>query len=135
MLKDDGKYFKAEDIEKFYLSTLNLNSALSGNLPNFLSTVFDLGADPTFMYNLNGNSALSIFSGVLSTGQFAHQIYEELLSLSSSWSAYQSWLKDGYEYPPAVASAQLSDSLENSIYVDLSSKYLSAVSAVYDANI
>lgn len=135
LLKDDGKYFKAEDIEKFYLSTLNLNTALSGNLPNFLSTVFDLGADPTFMYNLNGNSALSIFSGVLSTGQFAHQIYEELLSLSSSWSAYQSWLKDGYEYPPAVASAQLSDSLENSIYVDLSSKYLSAVSAVYDANI
>lgn len=49
--------------------------------------------------------------------------------------SYRSWLKDDYEYPAAVASAQLSDSLENSIYADLSAKYLSAVSAVYDANI
>lgn len=72
LLKDDGKYFKIEDIEKFYLSTLNLNSPLSGNLPNFLSTVFDLGADPTFIYNLNDNPSLSIFSGVLSSGKFAH---------------------------------------------------------------
>lgn len=72
LLKDDGKYFKIEDIERFYLSTLNLNSPLSGDLPRFLSAIFDLGADPTFIYKLSGDSSLSIFSGVLPSGQFAH---------------------------------------------------------------
>lgn len=136
LLKDDGQSFTIDQIEKFYLSTLNLNSKLSGNLPNFLSTIFDLGADPTFIYNLSSDSSLSIFSSKLSSGTFAHELFEELNTLSSSWLAYRDWLSDDYEYKDGdIALAQLSDSLQNSIFQGLSTKYLATVSDAYNANI
>ena len=136
LLKDDGECFSIDRIEKFYLSTLNLNSKLSGNLPNFLSTIFELGADPTFIYELSNDSHLSIFSSALSNGQFAHELFEELINLSSSWLSYRNWLGDEYEYKDGdTALAQLSDSLANSIYVNLSAKHLANVSAAYNANI
>ena len=96
MLKDDGLTFRIEDIERFYLSTLSLNSKISGNLPAFLSSIFNLGADPTFIYNLSGDSSLSIFSSVLSNGIFASDIYEQLIDLSDAWLAYRKELETDY---------------------------------------
>ena len=136
LLKDDGLYFSIEDIERFYLSTLSLNSKISGNLPAFLSSIFDLGADQTFIYNLSGDSSLSIFSSVLSNGVFASDIYEQLIDLSNAWLAYRKELDTDYQFDNSLnAKEQLSDSLENSIYVRLSNNYLANVSGAYNANI
>ena len=71
-MDNDGKCFNLSVIENFYLNTLKLNTPLSGNLQSFLSAIFDLGADPTFIYSPSNDSSLSIFSSVLSSGEFAH---------------------------------------------------------------
>lgn len=136
LLKDDGKHFSIEDIEKFYLSTLCLNSAISGNLPNFLSTIFDIGADPTFIFKLNNDPNLSVYSSMLSSGKFVHEIYQQFIDLSDAWDEFNLMLNDKFEYDPSLdAGQQLDDAIQNSIYVDLSNSNLSDVSAVYDKNI
>lgn len=136
LLKDNGKHFSIEDIEKFYLSTLCLNTAISGNLPNFLSTIFDIGADSTFVFNLNNDPNLSVYSSMLSSGKFVHEIYQQFIDLSNSWNEFNSILNDQFEHNPSFdAGQQLDDAIQNSIYIDLSNSNLSDVSVVYDKNI
>ena len=133
MMKKDGEAFKLAEIEKFYLSALNLERPISGNLPAFLSAVYDVGANNTFVYkNLSGD--LSIYSSVLSNGQFASDIFERLVRLSGSYTTFVStYLSNGvYSYPDGTVVSQISDVLSNYVYPNLSTQYLVGISDVYD---
>lgn len=134
-MKLDGQAFTLEEIERFYLSTLNLSQPLSGNLQAFLSTLFDLGADPSFMFDLSGDPSLSVFSSKLSSGEYSSEIYERLINLSSSWEGFNDYISgDTYEYPADEVSDQISNVLETKMFADLSTRYLANVSDVYNAN-
>lgn len=134
-MKLDGQTFTLEEIERFYLSTLNLSEPLSGNLQAFLSTLFDLGADPSFMFDLSGDPSLSVFSSKLSSGGYSSEIYERLINLSSSWEGFNDYISgDTYEYPTDKVSDQISNVLETKMFADLSTTYLANVSDVYNAN-
>lgn len=134
-MKQDGQAFSLEEIERFYLSSLNLKEPLSGNLQAFLSTLFDRGADPSFMFDLSGDPTLSVFSSKLSSGEYASEIYSRLINLSSSWTGFNQYISgDNYEYPIDEVSDQVSNVLETKIFTDLSTQYLAHVSDVYNAN-
>ena len=63
MMSADGLYYKQSDIEKLYLSTLNMQDLLGGSadpmsnrkLAAFLSSIYDLGANDSFVYDLSGD--------------------------------------------------------------------------------
>ena len=132
----DGQTFALEDIERFYLSTLNLKDPLSGNLQAFLSAIFNYGADPSFIFDLSGNPELSVFSSKLSSGEYASEIYGRLINLSDSWNGLTNYISGNtYEYPSNEVSNQISNVLETKIFVDLSTQYLAHVSDIYNANI
>lgn len=133
MMQKDGEAFDLAEIEQFYLSSLNLERSISGNLPAFLSAVYDVGANNTFVYkNLSGD--LSIYSSVLSDGQFASDIFERLVDLSGSYMTFVStYLSNGtYSYPEGKVADQISDVLSNYVYPNLSTEYLVGISDVYD---
>lgn len=133
MMGYDGLSFRLSEIEKFYLSTLNLKQTIDDShdgMVNFLSTLYDLGASPSFI----GDDQL--FSSKLADGSYAHEIYDRLVRLSSSFNQFEDYLSAGdYDYIDDVVSAQVSDAMYNYIFPNLSNAWLSGVSTVYKANI
>ncbi len=135
MMKFDAPAFTLNEIEKLYLSVLNTKDAVSGDLQAFLSTLFDLGADPSFIFDLSGDQSMSAFASMLSTGEYSAAVFQRLVDLSVAWSGFTSYVADDYEYPAAVISDQISNVVSVGIAVPLSTKHLADVSSVYLANI
>ena len=133
MMGYDGLSFRLSEIEKFYLSTLNLKQTIDDShdgMVNFLSTLYDLGANTSFI----GNDQL--FSSKLADGSYAHDLYDRLVKLSSSFNEFRDYLSAGdYEYIDGSVSAQVSDALYHYIFPNLSNQWLSDVSNLYKANI
>lgn len=70
-MKFDAPAFTLNEIENLYLSVLNTRDAVSGDLQAFLSTLFSLGADSSFIFNLGGDQSMSAFASMLSTGEYS----------------------------------------------------------------
>lgn len=110
----DGLYYKQSDIDKLYLSTLKMQDLLGGStdplanrkLAYFLSTIYDLGANDSFIYDLSGDPQLSIFSTMLKDKSYASDLYERLIALSSAYNKLnEEYLSAGdYSYPDDTVS-------------------------------
>lgn len=136
MMKGDGFQYKIAEIERFYLSTLALQNPLSvigSSLQEFLSTIYDLGANDSFMYR-DPELSSTIFSSTLSSGEIASDLFARLVELSSNWKAFNDYLpeEDGYEWPNSVISDQISNVLETKMFQDLSDRYMVGISDVYN---
>lgn len=78
----DGIDIPQEEIHKFYLSTLNLKNAISGadsNVYAFLSTIFDLGANTSYI------ASDGAFVTKLSSGQYSDEVHDMYLKLSAAY--------------------------------------------------
>lgn len=134
MMGYDGMTFKLGEIEKFYLSTLNLKQTIEDShdgMVNFLSTLYDLGASTSFKRDSDG-----LFSSMLESGDYAHEIYQRLIDLSNAFNGFREYLSAGnYDYIDGDVSSQVSAAINTYIFPNLSNEWLSAVSTVYKANI
>lgn len=145
-MQSDGLYYKLGTLQNFYLSTLGLKSSLVScstedggeKLAEFLCTIYDLGANDSFIYSTSSSdSSLSIFSTMLEDKQYAAQVYNRLVKLSSSYTTLneQYLSAEKYKYPATVLSDQMSNVVSTYIMKNLSDEYLSGVSAVYNKHI
>lgn len=136
MMKYDGLAFSLDEIENFYLSTLGLDTSLCNNLQDFLSTLYDIGANDTFIFSLSSHPELSVFSSQLSDGVHASDIVERFIKLSTSYDELNEKYIDSseYSYPEGSISAQVIDSHDNYIFPKLSNEFFKDVSSVYVAH-
>ena len=77
-MQSDGLYYKLGTLQNFYLSALGLKNDLVScstedagkKLAEFLCSVYDLGANDSFICNVSSDesSSLSIFSTMLEDG-------------------------------------------------------------------
>lgn len=135
----DGLTFKMSEIENFYLSTLGMksdDSPLSTSVKDILSVVYDTGANSSYF---NGDMFTVLKLSVVQTDRsikevFTDDVYKQLVELSTTWEALNdTYLSTGdYEYPDDTIENQISDMVENYIWVNLSNEYLSGISSVYD---
>jgi hypothetical protein len=134
MMKGDGGAFQLAEIEKFYLSSLELERSVSGDLPSFLSTVYDVGANNTFIYTGLSGSLSAIYSSTLSDGQYASDVARRLIALSGAYEAFTStYLSAGdYRSNGGTVSEQVSDMLSSYVYPNLSAEYLAGISDIYE---
>lgn len=135
VLGGDGLQYTLAQIQNFYLSVLNLDQPLkdsNSNLTEFLSSLYDLGANDSFVYS-TGDARQSIFASRLSSGELATDLYPHLVSLSSNWDSFMQYLSGDqqYQWTTQTVEGQISSVLNEKIYKELSDQYLSGVSAVY----
>lgn len=135
VLGGDGLQYTLAQIQNFYLSVLKLDQPLKdidSNLTEFLSTLYDLGANDSFMHSTS-DSRETLFSSRLSSGELATDLYPHLVSLSGNWDLFTQYLsgEQEYEWTAQPVEGQISSALNEKIYKDLSDQYLSGVSAVY----
>ena len=147
MMGYDGNAFKLAEIERFYLSTLNMKHDLgttNSDLTNFLSTIYDLGANNSFVANISGvdqfsessSDVLSLFSSTLENGEYASDVFKRLVDLSSARKDFNKYLKNSeYKYINDTVDRQIYDVTHNYIYKNMSAEYLSAISTTYNAHI
>ena len=99
------------------------------DLSDFLDTIFDVGADRSYI--ADGG----LFSTQLSAhnGKYADDVYRDCLALSGSWKTINSYLDGrGFAYPANTpVSSQVTD-VSNFISSYLIEEKLSSVSAVHD---
>lgn len=134
MMKGDGGAFQLAEIEKFYLSSLELDRSVSGDLPSFLSTIYDVGANNAFIYTGLSGALSAIYSSTLSDGQYASDIARRLITLSGAYEAFTSvYLSAGdYHSNGGTVAEQVSDMLSSYVYPNLSTEYLAGISDIYE---
>ena len=131
LTQDDGIGYALKEIQDFYMSTMAMKNGLSSNsqLSDFLDTVFDLGADTSFV-----DKGTGLFTTKLSAhDKYTNEVFAELDALSNANRDFTAYVGTEYKYPLDTARNQLSDVLNSHIYKDLSAKYLDGVSSVYDS--
>jgi hypothetical protein len=125
-----GMEFSLQEIERFYLSSLNMASKIGNTTDDFikfLDTIYSTGSNDSFI-DKNGN-----FSYRISADFYASDMYQELTSLSDTFEKFREFLSAGdYEYPEGSVGEQISDAVNVYIRGKLSSEYLSAISDTYD---
>ena len=131
-----GLDFTLDEIQEFYMSSLNLASGIENTTDGFirfLDTIYTAGSDDSFI-DQNGNFSYRISSDP-GTGIdfYASDMYQEFTQLRETFQKYRNFLSDDdYEYPDAPISDQISNVLDEHLYTKLSVQYLSAISSVYD---
>lgn len=63
---------------------------MSGDLPSFLSTIYDVGANNTFIYTGLSGVLSAIYSSTLSDGQYASDVARRLIALSDAYESFVS---------------------------------------------
>jgi len=97
------------------------------SLSDFLETVFDIGADRSYIDKTTG-----MFTVKLSAyDRYSDSVYSEYSMLSDAYSSYLPYKPDGYEYVDGPISDQVSAAID-AISADLFEKYSEGISTVYD---
>lgn len=119
MTSDDGMSYKLNQIDTFYRNVMNMKNQLTDitDVADFLSTLFDVGADESYCTDDN------LFSVRLSSHNnvFADKVYLSCIELSNTYEEFNKYIEDReYEFPKTT----LSNQIENA--VDFISSYLSS---------
>lgn len=132
-IEQDGLEFSRNDIEQFYLKTFNISSGVSSDITAFLSRLYDLGANDSYLYDVSEDGGIRVFSARLSNNVQTSEIYKRLTAVSSDYADFRSNIDYGtYVYPAMEVSGQISDVCENHIRGNLSVAHLLSVAEIRD---